>query len=257
MEIYRNEEILEAAFPNEIKKNEKLADKEFNTILKKVIVGKVLSVQGKVMILKKDMKRVYLAQKELTLFDGDSIVTHEKGRIQFRLNDESIMTLTPMSKLVLNRSEYDSEEKTRSFSLDLMLGKAGFLVKKLLHFKRSEFRVKISTAVCGVRGSDFVLRSTPKVTEVTTFEDTKLEVLSLATPGAKPTILESLERAVIEEGSIPSKVEKITPDEVEKIRKEFRIISNAVETEGMLEMRVKPSERLERKTTGLSPELPG
>lgn len=241
MEIHRNDEILKAAFTNEIKKNEKPTDKGFNTILKKVIVGKVLSVQGKVMILKKDMKHVYLAKKGLPLFDGDSIVTQEKGRIQFRFNDESTMSLAPMSKLVLNRSVYDSKKKTRSFSLDLMLGKARFWVKKLLHFKRSEFRVKTPTAVCGVRGSDFVLRSTPKVTEVTTFEDTKLEVLSLATPGAKPTILESLERAVVEEGSIPSRVEKIPPDEVEKTREEFRVISNAVETEGMVEMRVKSS----------------
>ncbi len=102
-----------------------------------------------------------------------------------------------------------------------MLGKARFLVKKLLHFKRSEFEVKTSQAVCGVRGSDFVVKATHKVTEVTTFEDTKIEVMGLATPGAKPIILESLERIVIEEGSLPLKIEKITPFEVEKMKKEL------------------------------------
>ncbi|MBW1751951.1 MAG: FecR domain-containing protein [Deltaproteobacteria bacterium] len=41
-----------------------------------------------------------------------------------------------------------------------------------MHFKRSKLKVKTSSAVCGVRGSDFVVRATHKVTEVTTFEDT-------------------------------------------------------------------------------------
>ncbi len=57
--------------------------------------------------------------------------------------------------------------------------------------------------------------------QVTTFEDTQIEVMGLATPGAKPVILESLERIVIEEGSLPSKVEKITPFEAEKMKKEL------------------------------------
>jgi len=42
----------------------------------------------------------------------------------------------------------------------------------------------------------------------------------LATTGTRPVILESLERIVIEEGTLPSKIEKITPFEAKKMKKE-------------------------------------
>ncbi len=261
--IHVNDVIIKNAFPEKIAKNTSPPNKEFSTILKtstqnrsklnqqaqkpptNIIpetqfnaflpeetkpVGKILSVRGNAMILHKDMKRASRAKKELPLFDGDTIVTQEKGQIRFMLNDKSIMTVAPKSELAINQSVYDSKKKIRSSSLTLMLGKARFLVKKLLHFKRSKFKVKTSSAVCGVRGSDFVVKATPKVTEVTTFEDTKLEVMDLVTPGGKPIILESLARIVIEEGSLPSIVEKITPFEVDKMKKELTVIPKAVET---------------------------
>jgi len=65
-----------------------------------------------------------------------------------------------------------------------------------------------------------------KVLLVQGFEDTKIEVMGLATPGTRPVILESLERIVIEEGSLPSKIEKITPFEADKMKKELTGIQN-------------------------------
>jgi hypothetical protein len=252
--IHVNDVIFKNTVPEKIAKNTSPSNKEFNTILKTSTenrsklnqqaqkppinfipktrfntfrpeetkpVGKVLLVRGNAMILKRDLKHTYQAKKGLPIFDGDTIVTREKGQMRIKFNDESITTLAPGSKLEINSSVYDSKKKIRSSSLTLMLGKARFLVKKLLHFKRSKFEVKTSRAVCGVRGSDFVVRVTPKVTEVTTFEDTKIEVMGLAATGTRPVILESLERIVIEEGSLPSKVEKITPFEVDKMKKEL------------------------------------
>lgn len=47
------------------------------------------------MILKRDLKHTYQAKKGLPLFDGDTIVTQEKGQIRLKFNDESITTLAP------------------------------------------------------------------------------------------------------------------------------------------------------------------
>lgn len=270
MKIHPPDDSLKIAYPKKINKNEKSTGKKFSAIHREFIenysksdaqdqkqpintiseiqfntfrpgkrkpVGKVLSVQGKAVIQHKDIKDDYLAKKDLPLFEGDTIATHEKGQIRISLKDGSIMTLTPKSKLVLNRSIYDPKKKTRSSFLAMKLGKARFWVKKMLHFRHSEFRVKTHTAVCGVRGSDFVVMATPKVTEVTTFEDTKLEVISLTVPDSKPTILDSFERTVVGEDSLPSAVEKITFEEAEKMKKELTVTPKAVETEGMVEKR--------------------
>ena len=187
-------------------------------------VGEVQLVQGKVVIIHKDIFRGYWAKKDLPLYKGDTIATQEGGRIRFRLNDGSTLTMASTTELVINRSVYDPTKKSRSSFLGMTLGKARFWVSKLMGFKRSEFKVKTETAVMGVRGSDFVIRASPKVTEVTALGDTRLELVSLAAPEVKPTLLADFERAVVEEGALPSEVEKISPEEIEQIKKEFKVL---------------------------------
>jgi hypothetical protein len=77
-------------------------------------------------------------------------------------------------------------------------GKARFWVKKLTDFQRSVFKVKTPTAVCGVRGSDFVAIVTADRTELTALEKTFLEVLSLASPEGEPLTITDFERAIVE-----------------------------------------------------------
>ena len=186
-------------------------------------VGEVRLVQGKVVIIHRDIFRGYWAKKDLPLFKGDTIATQERGRIRLKLNDGSTLTMASRTKLVINRSVYDSTNKSRSSFLGMTLGKARFWVTKLMDFKRSEFKVKTETAVMGVRGSDFVIRATPKLTEVTALGDTRLELVSLAAPEVKPTLLADFERAVVEEGALPSEVEKISSEEIDQIKNEFKV----------------------------------
>ena len=198
-------------------------------------VGEVRLVQGKVVIIHKDIFRGYRAKKDLPLYKGDTIVTREKGHISFKLNDGSTLTMASRTELVINRSVYDPTRKSRSSFLGMTLGKARFWVTKLMGFKRSEFKVKTETAVMGVRGSDFVIRASPKLTEVTALGDTRLELVSLAAPGAKPTLLADFERAVVEEGALPSEVGKISPEEIEQIKKEFKVPPEGTGPEGKVE----------------------
>jgi hypothetical protein len=195
-------------------------------------VGEVRLVQGKVVIIHRDIFRGYWAKKDLPLFKGDTIATQERGRIRLKLNDGSTLTMASRTKLVINRSVYDSTNKSRSSFLGMTLGKARFWVTKLMDFKRSEFKVKTETAVMGVRGSDFVIRATPKLTEVTALGDTRLELVSLAAPEVKPTLLADFERAVVEEGALPSEVEKISPEEIDQIKNEFKVAPEGAGPEG-------------------------
>ena len=100
-------------------------------------VGRVLMVQGDVVIMHADMLRAYRAERNFPLFKGDTIVTQERGRIRFRLNDESVMTMGSRSKLTLSRSVYDAKKKSRFAFLKMNTGKVRFFVKKMLNFRRS------------------------------------------------------------------------------------------------------------------------
>ena len=114
-------------------------------------VGCVLLVQGPVVIMHKDMLRGYRAKKDLPLFKRDIIVTQEKGRIRFEMNDGSILTLGSRTKLKIDRSVYNVKKKSRFSFFRLALGKARFWAKKLMDFKHSRFKVRTPTAVVGVK----------------------------------------------------------------------------------------------------------
>ena len=184
-------------------------------------VGKVRIVQGKVIIIHANIMNGYWAKIDLPLYKGDTIVTQNKSRINLMMNDKSIITLSSNTKLVINKSIYNKKEKHRSSFLGLTLGKARFLVTKLLSFKRSEFRVKTVTAVCGVRGSEFIIVATDKLTEVTALEDTELSVMSLATPDEPPLIVTDFERTGVALGEPPYEPELVPLEEIEVLKKVF------------------------------------
>jgi len=183
--------------------------------------GEIQLVQGNTLIIHANEDFAYQAQKNLPLFKGDTIITKEKGLIRFKLNDQSIMTLASKTKLVLNRSIYDPEKKTRSTFISMGLGKVRFTVTKLLNFINSGFNVKTKTAIVGVRGSDFIVISMPDLTEVTALDNTELQVLSLTAPQTQ-TLLKEFENTFIKQGELPSIPEILLPEKIELIKESFK-----------------------------------
>ena len=119
-------------------------------------MGKVAAVRGEVLILHEGALQGYRAYKDLPLFKGDTIIALETGRIKCELNDGSALTLIPEAKLTISESIYDPQKKDRSTYIDVSVGKVRSVVTKLSGYKRSVFKVRTPTAVCGVRGSDFI-----------------------------------------------------------------------------------------------------
>jgi hypothetical protein len=216
-------------------------------------VGRIVLVQGRVVIMHADKKKGYRAKKNLPLFKGDTIVTLRRGRIRFSLTDGSILTMGSRTKMVLNRSVYDQKKKTRSSFLSMVLGKARFQVKKLFGFRRSIFRVKTPTTVAGVRGSDWIMRTTPRLTEVIALEDTKLEIMSIDFPDAKPTLLSDLERTIVEAGALPTEVERMEPETIEQIMKDLVVTPEVVEPEEKIEPQEMKKEKEEGQVTPKRP----
>jgi hypothetical protein len=192
-------------------------------------VGKVQTIQGEAFILHEDASVYYRAQKDIPLFEGDTIVTPEKGRIRFELNDGSVVTLSSRTRLVISRSVYNPDEKNRSSFLGMAVGKARFWVTKLAEFRLSEFKVKTRTAVVGVRGSDFIIRADAERTEVTALEKTDLEIVSLIGPDTVPTLITDFEHAVVEQNALPLILEEL--EDIEAIKREFDMAPEPAEPE--------------------------
>ena len=121
-----------------------------------------------------------------------------------------------------------------------------FLIKKLVDFKHSEFKVKTKTAVAGVRGSEFIIRATDLLTEIYTLADTKLEVVSLAMPcpdfkgyppppecQVKPIFLTDYQKTVVRIDELPTEVEIVAPLEVEQLDSDFTVTPDIAAPEGI------------------------
>ncbi len=194
-------------------------------------IGSVAAAKGDAVIIHDGESTGYQAVKGFSLYKGDTVVTMGDGRIKLNLKDGSVLTLLADTHLKLTESVYDGDKKSRSSFLRLGMGKARFVISKLLNMKHSEVEIETTTMVCGVRGSDFVIIVAPGISEVTTFEDTSLEVLSTVIPDPVPIELSSYQRLTVEAGKIPGEPVGITPEEAEAMKEEFRLAFGEEEEE--------------------------
>ncbi len=187
-------------------------------------VGKTVLVQGVVVIIHEDdPERGYRAINDTPLYNGDTIITQENARVRFELNDGSILTLASETRIVINQSLYEPEKENRSSFISQVIGKARYGVRKLVGYKRSEFKVKSKTAVVGVRGSDFTVSVEKEGdrTVVTAFEDTVVEVYSLIAPEEAPVPVESFKQVIVDRDALPYEREELEPEEIRQIKQDF------------------------------------
>ncbi len=186
-------------------------------------VGTMILTQGKVVVVHQGIPSGFIANSKIPLFKGDTLYTDEKARARFKLNDGSIMTISSLTKLTINKSIYDPQKKQRTSFLSLALGKARFLVTKLVKFQKSTFSVKSGTFVAGVRGSDFIIAQTDEKTEITTLEKTSLEVVPMNDPELKPVLLSSFQHtSATQEGEL-QQPRDISSYEAELLKQEFQL----------------------------------
>jgi len=138
-------------------------------------IGTVKAIKGVVLTIHRDEKTAYILKKGNQLYTYDTLISEEQSKAQAKLNDGSIISIGPYTKLVFDKSVYDPSKPARNSLLSLLFGKARFIVTKLVNFRDSRFNVKTPTAVAGVRGSDFALcvaPGSPLTTTIMTGEGT-------------------------------------------------------------------------------------
>lgn len=140
-------------------------------------IGTFKAIKGTVLAIHRDEKTAYILKKGNKLYTSDTLISEKQSKAQAKLNDGSFITLGPYTKIVFDKSVYDPSKPTRNSLLNLLFGKARFIVTKLANFRDSRFNIKTPTAVAGVRGSDFaicVAPGSPLTTTIMTGEGTNV-----------------------------------------------------------------------------------
>jgi len=100
-------------------------------------------------------------QTHMPIYAGDTLLTGKRGRIKCKMVDQSFIYVSKGSRITIKSYTHD-KQTLKNGEMNLLWGKSRFLVHKLT--SNGAFNVKTSTAVMGVRGTEFVVMVPPPPT---------------------------------------------------------------------------------------------
>lgn len=200
-------------------------------------VGKIQSVRGEINIFHRDPSVGYRARAGLPLYRGDTLQTRKNSRILFRLVDGSRLAMAPGTRLTLLQTSANSARKSSLSFLALKRGGARFYVNPRHDVSMFEFKVQTETAFIQAQAADFVIKADPGSTEIATFENSRLEVTSLAEP-EEVNFLSDYQRTVITTQPVAPVVETVSAVDAEELMAEFRLVpANDIKASGATSFR--------------------
>ncbi|MGZ6134681.1 MAG: FecR family protein [Myxococcaceae bacterium] len=101
-------------------------------------------------------------QQDASVELDDTLRTGPAGGLKLTLTDQSVVVLGPDSELLVERAEFEGQERSR-VSLKLLVGGIWAKVKKAIAGTDSTFEVSAARAVAGVRGTIFRVDATPLI----------------------------------------------------------------------------------------------
>ncbi len=124
-------------------------------------VGTVTVLEGPAFRTPKDGAERPLAQGAEVELD-DTLRTGPAGTLKLTLTDQSVVVLGPDSELLVERAEFEAQERSK-VGLKLLVGGVWAKVKKAIAGSDSNFEVSAARAVAGVRGTIFRVDATPLI----------------------------------------------------------------------------------------------
>ncbi len=134
------------------------------------VVGRLTQVEGRVDILRGGKLPAIHVKAGDSVEKGDVLRCKSLSKAQITFMDNSIVTLSPGSRLAIDDYQFEPAKKKRLALLDLFRGMAHVVVNRLYKVQEPDFIIKTRTAVTGVRGTDFGMRLAPNSTTVMNFE---------------------------------------------------------------------------------------
>jgi len=190
-------------------------------------VGKIQAVRGEVIVYHQEPTVGYRVKAGLPLYHGDTIKTRINGRILCRLVDGTIFSLVPETTLTILKCNYNSGRKDSEAFLSLKHGDGRFQVKARAGVLSHEFKIQTYTAFAQAQNADFIIRASLNMTEIISFEKSRLEVTNLAEPEMSFFVTD-YQRVFVQDKSDlqsgPQMVETVPQDEADEMIAKTRLL---------------------------------
>lgn len=116
-------------------------------------IGWVTEVEGRTKIVSRADEEPKRLTVGMEVFLDDEVSTSTNGRVMIELNDGSVVTLAPLSRIRITSFIYNEETKKNKSYLKLFAGSVRGLLRNLFG-SSSEMSFETKTSVAGVKGSD-------------------------------------------------------------------------------------------------------
>lgn len=93
------------------------------------------------------------------VFQSDTIVTAADGTVGITFADNSLMSLGPDSRLVLDQFRFDTTTQDGVFDSSLQKGTLAVKSGQIVHQTPEAMHIRTPAALLGVRGTEFVVRA--------------------------------------------------------------------------------------------------
>ncbi len=123
-------------------------------------VGSISMMSGHLVVLHKDTGEAFFAQKGDAIFEQDLFFTLQDSKCRLNFNNADIVSMAADTKISIDEMVDDRAQKEKKSLISMLRGKAMFYVVKLFKYRKTSATVNTPTAVCGVRGTKFIITIT-------------------------------------------------------------------------------------------------
>ncbi|MEW6387769.1 MAG: FecR family protein [Thermodesulfobacteriota bacterium] len=127
----------------------------FSGMAQAEIVGRFSQVEGQVELLKGGKAPAVAVKPEDGVEPGDAVHTKDRSRAQVKLLDDSTLTISPNSRIIIEQCLFDEAKSQRQASVQVLQGLMQTVVTRIFKVKEPDFVVKTADAVMGVRGTEW------------------------------------------------------------------------------------------------------
>jgi len=145
-------------------------------------IGFVKSTSGRAYIYRQ--KFMFPAQMSDVLMEKDTLITKGGGSMGVVLQDNSVLSLGPNSRVDLSRFRFDPSVDKAEFTTKVRKGTMVYMTGIIAKINRKGLRIETPNVVCGVRGTRIAIR-------VDSNEDEEIEPVKLED---KPKLLQTLDK---------------------------------------------------------------
>lgn len=151
---------------------------------------------------------------------GDHLRTGQPGRMRVVFRDDSVIVLGDSSTVLVDQQVFDPSASQSVFGL--LGGKLRSVVSHHYGAAGSSYEVKTSTAVAGVRGTEFLMTYDPDTgaTEVVGINGV-VAVHSLVDPAGPGLLVTANEATGVAAGELPSPTRRVDPDLMRELLREM------------------------------------